>query len=155
MDPVLRHADAAQQRRAGLLLVALVVVGGHEALVAPPDVDLLPVDRLAHRLRGQAGHVLQHGDADPAAGQHDRGRAVHRLGGGQPGDQRLGGRAGQVLGVRLDDDVRGGSAHELFAAARFFGGEPLSSAGSNHTCSRFGERSARSLTPVADSSASL
>ena len=155
------HADPAEQRLAGLLLVALVVVGRDEPLVAPPDVDVLPVDRLAHRLRGQPGDVLEDGDADPAPGQHDRRRAVHRLGGGQPGDQRLRRRPGQVLGVGLDDDVRAGGVRRR-AAARVAGGaggsrvalsrrrassagEPLpcSSAGSNQTCSRLGERSAR------------
>ena len=85
---------------------------------------------------------------------------MHRLRGGQPGDQRLGRRAGQVLGVRLDDDVRGGRAHESLAAVG--GGAllrpaplPFPSAGSNQTCSRLGERSARPVTPVAASRASL
>ena len=64
----------------------------------------------------------------------------------------------RCAGVRLDDDVGGGAGHEsVLAAARFLGllPLPLSSAGSNHTCSRIGERSARPVTPVADSSASL
>ena len=172
-----RRPGRAAPRRAPLL-VALVVVGGDEPLVAPPDVDRRPVDHLADRLGGQRGDVLEDRGADPAAGQHHRRGAVDGLGGGQPGDQRGGDGPGQPVGVRLDDDVRRlgraspavtsrrpsarllgrrpcgsafGCAGRRVASA---GAWPLASAGSNQMCSRVGERSASPVTPVAASSAS-
>ena len=160
---------ASSRACAGLLLVALVVVGRDEALVAPPDVDRRPVDRLADRLGGQGRDVLEDGDPDPTAGQHHRRAPVQRLGGGQPGDQRLRrlpGPAGRrPLRRRRRECAAPSGRSRAGRGLRRLGALPRplplplplasGSAGSNQTCSRTGERSARPVTPVAASRASL
>ena len=158
MHPVRRVPRRVEQRAPGALLVALVVVGRDEALVAPPDVHRRPVDASRGGLGGQRRDVLEDGGADPAAGEHDRRRAVRGLRGRQPGDQRLGDGLRQVLGVGLDDES-GGERSRLGAlgGGPLFGAPapwPFSSAGSNQTCSRTGEWSISPATPVAASSAS-
>src|ERR1700738_5564001 len=47
MHVVGRDFDAVEQRGPGLLLVALVVVGRNEAVIAPEQVDLGPLDAFA------------------------------------------------------------------------------------------------------------
>jgi hypothetical protein len=161
MHPLRGYADDVQQGLARGLLVALVVVGRDEPLVAPPEVHRRPVDPLPGRGAGQGGDPLKGSGADAPAGEHHRRGPVHRLRGAQSGDQRLGDGPGQVRDVGLDDDVRRALGHEsaagLVAAARFFGRPPLPvslSAGSTQMYSRWGTRSASPVTPVAASSAS-
>ena len=61
-----RDVDVVQQRLAGLLVVAVVVGRGDVAFVAPEQVHLGPVDRLA-----VFADVLEQFDAGSAAGEHD------------------------------------------------------------------------------------
>ena len=60
--------DVVEQRVACLGCVAFRMSLGQEALVAPPHVEGVPVDRVAC---GGVGQLTQRGDADAAAGQHD------------------------------------------------------------------------------------
>ena len=96
-----------QQRRASSGIVPLRVAGRRKPLVAPPDVQVPPVDRVPGRGGGQLG---QHRGADAAPGQHHRGGPCrgHRI--DQPGDQARGDRLGQQLRISVDDDL--GHAHE-------------------------------------------
>ncbi len=105
MDPALVDRHVVEQRLAGLLLVALRVVGGHEALVAPEELDPRPVHRLPC---GTVPHLLQHGDAGTPAGEHERRPAAPGLRIGQRRDQPGGAGGGQHVRIGVDDDVGGG-----------------------------------------------
>ncbi len=105
MDPGLVDGDVVEQRLAGLLLVALRVVGGDEALVAPEELDPRPVHRVPC---GTVPHLLQHGDAGAPAGEHERRPAAPGLRVGQCRDQPGGAGGGQHVRTGVDDDVGGG-----------------------------------------------
>src|SRR5271168_3812953 len=92
-----RDIDVIEQRLPGLLLVALAVVFGHVALVAPEQVHLRPVNRL-----GVAGEVLQQPDAVAAAGQHDQGSPPGRHSGRDDVDQSAARGLDQGVAVRED-----------------------------------------------------
>lgn len=104
------HRDGVQQRLAGLRVVALGVVGGDVALVAPPEVQPRPVDRVPG---GRRGEGREQPVAVAAAGQdHRRGAAgrlrVHDLR-DQPGRRGL---RHQLL-VPVDDDLGSRHTHVL------------------------------------------
>ena len=61
------HRNPGQQRLVGLEGVAVVVAAAHEALVAPPEVDLRPVH--GRRRRGVSNR-LESSDAHSAAREH-------------------------------------------------------------------------------------
>ena len=96
VDPRRVEVERVEQRLAGLPVVALAVVGGHEALVAPPHVDAPPVDGGPG---GGAAHGRERGDADAATRQHDRGGAAQRLGVDEPGQQPGRDGLGEHVGV--------------------------------------------------------
>ena len=100
------HADAVQQRLAGLLLVALVVVGGHEALVAPPDVDRRPVDRLAPGSAARAATCSSTAmPTPPPVSTTDAVPCTACAAASRATSASAAARA-RCVGVRLDDDVR-------------------------------------------------
>ncbi len=123
MHPRRVERDGVQQLGAGLDGVAVRVGGGHEALVAPPEVQTRPVDRVARRGGGDRG---QQGVAVAAAGEHHRGGAAGGLGVHDPGDQPGCGRLGHQLLVPVDDQLRGRVGHAPSLPARlpaaFFAG---------------------------------
>ena len=199
-----RRPRSSSARRAPLL-VALVVVGRDEALVAPPDVDRGPVDRPRARARRPARPPARRTavpipppvsttDAVPctacaAASRATSAAATARASWSASGSTTTSGRrpSRQLLG----DPLAGREAHDASlptgrlaagsgsstpcwatssvpashrarwgrAVARVgsprLGAVAVRSAGSNHTCSRTGERSASPEAPVAASSASL
>ena len=106
VDPGRIDVDVIEQGGARAGLVPLLVPGRLEPLVPPPDVHVPPVHRVAGRGRRELG---EHGGADPAAGEHQRGGAAGRGRVHQPGDQPRRDRLGQQRGVPVDDDLR--SAH--------------------------------------------
>ncbi len=108
MHPRRVERDGVQQLGAGLDGVALRVAGGQEPLVAPPEVQPRPVDRVARRGGGDRG---QQGVAVASAGEHHRGGAAGGLGVHDPGDQPGRGRLGHQLLVPVDDQLRGGRGH--------------------------------------------
>ena len=61
-----RDGHVVEQRLAGLLFVALVVVMGDESFVTPVDVNLRPVD-----IAAALTDPLEEADSRAAAGQHD------------------------------------------------------------------------------------
>jgi glycine/D-amino acid oxidase-like deaminating enzyme len=105
MDPARIDVDVVEQRRAGPGLVALGMPGRQEPLVAPPDVQVRPVDRVPH---GGGGQLGQHRGADATARQHQRRRAPRRLHVDQPGHQPGGDDLGQQLLVAVDHHHRRG-----------------------------------------------
>jgi hypothetical protein len=100
MDVVDRDVDVVEQRFAGLLVVALVIVFWHEAIVAPVQMHFGPVDLVA-----ALADPFEHADAGAATGQHDLRLAafVDRV--GDRVNQSVAGRGDQRrgVGVFLDD----------------------------------------------------
>ena len=76
--------DVVDQGLAGLLVVAFVVVGGHEALITPEQVHLRPVHPVV-----VGADVLEQSDPGAAAGQYDQRAAAGRDGTGDRLDQPL------------------------------------------------------------------
>ncbi len=69
--------DVVDQRLARLFLIAFVIVGGHEAIVTPEQVDLRPVDPV-----GLLADPFEQPGPRTAAGEHDECAAplVDRIG---------------------------------------------------------------------------
>jgi hypothetical protein len=112
VHPLRVHPDLVQQGGPGLRLVAVGVPGGEEAFVAPPDVELAPVDRVPRRHVGERGERC---DPDRSAREHDRGPAGGGLDVDEAGDQT--GRDGGRQGGRVAMDQDGGG-HEAFPPGR-------------------------------------
>ena len=95
-----RDVDVIEQRLPRLLVVALVVILGNVAFVAPEQMHLGPVD-----LPSLCAERLQQPDPVAAAGQHDQRSAPGRYGGRNGIDQSPGGGRDQDLAFRknLDD----------------------------------------------------
>ena len=108
MHPARAHRDVGEQCSAGAGLVAVGRALREVALVAPPEVDARPIDRVAGR---HGGHGREDRGADAPAGEADMGTA----GVGQPLDQgrheprrrRLGQRRG--IGMAHDVDPAHGA----------------------------------------------
>ncbi len=109
-----------EERLARLGDVALGVALGQEPLVAPPQVQAPPVDRVP---RGRGGERGQQAVAVAPAGQHDGGVAGGGLGVDDLGDQPRGGGLGHQFLVAVDDELR--CAH---LAAASFSAEPSADA---------------------------
>ena len=114
--------DVVEQRGAGLRLVPLGVTGREEPLVAPVELDLAPVDGIA---RDGGPHLLQHRDADAAAGQDELRHGAPGLEVHEPGDEP--GRRGPRKDVRLrmDDDLGGAHDAAPFTTGIGIGVRPL------------------------------
>ena len=143
MHPVRRQRQVVEQRPPGLGLVAVRVAGGKEPLVAPPDIDPGPVDRVSG---GQLADRPVDRGGDPPTGEHHGRLAPFRLRVDDPYDQAGRDRLGEQLGVGVHDDA--GLGHATPAGAC------LAAAGSFQTCTRCGERFVNPVTPVAAPSAS-
>src|SRR6185312_10452106 len=95
-----RDVDVVEQCSAGLLVVALVVVFGNVALVAPEQMHACPVDPLTVH-----AELTQQRDAVAAAGEHDQCPAPGRYGRPDGVDQSFGGGIdqGRAIGEDFDD----------------------------------------------------
>ena len=102
-----------EQRPPGALLVALVVVGGHEALVAPPDVHA-PSSRRSRapaRRPGAATCSRTAVPTPPPVSTTDAVPCTACAAASRATSASATARASRV-GVRLDDDVRAGPARQ-------------------------------------------
>jgi hypothetical protein len=99
-----QDVDVVEQRAARACLVPLRVPGRQETLVAPPDLDPAPVDRVPG---GGCGEFGEHLRSDAAAGQHDRSQALRADRVDQPGNQPGRDRLGEQPAVVVDQDLRG------------------------------------------------
>jgi hypothetical protein len=94
-----RRHQSVEERVARLRLVAVLVPGGQESLVPPPQVHAGPVDGVA---QGAGGDLLESLDADRASGEDHVERSVDRLCVEQPGQESRGGRLREHGSVRVD-----------------------------------------------------
>src|ERR1700757_3504878 len=96
-----RDVDVIEQRFPRLFFVALVIVLGNVALVAPEQMHLRPVDLLP-----LGAEIFQQTDTVAAAGQHDPRSPPGRHGSLDGVDQPAAGGPDQGLAVRDDVDDR-------------------------------------------------
>ena len=102
VHPVEQHLT-----RAGL--VALRMPGGKETLIAPPDVQTIPVHGVMGRGRG---HLGEHGGAHATAGQNEVGTSACGLDVDEACHQPCRDGLGEHLLVAVDQHSRG--AHDFF-----------------------------------------
>ncbi|CAM5309829.1 hypothetical protein STANM309S_01099 [Streptomyces tanashiensis] len=119
MHPRRVERHPVEQRSTGLGDVPLGVALGQEPLVAPPQVEPRPVDRVP---RGRRTERREQAVAVAAAGQHDRGGATRGLGVHDPGDEPGRGGLGHQLLVAVDDQLRGAHLAAFLAGAFFAAG---------------------------------
>jgi len=108
-----RNRHTIDQGIAGHAQIAARVVGRHVALVAPPDVQGAPVDRVAGRRVAQGDEALR---SHAAAGQAEVRAAASGLHLDDRGHEPRGDGLGHRRAVAMDEDF--GCAHEVAFVGR-------------------------------------